>query len=492
MISPETRAEICRLVRSEHFTITKTAKTLNIHHSTVRYALEHDGRIPTKLRTKKSALDPFASFIQYKLNEYPNIHASTLWRMLKDRGYQGCQQMVRLRLQALRGSRLKRAYMPITVFAGEEAQVDWAHFGSIKVGKGQRKLSCFLMVLSHSRALFAKFFFDQTLDSFLAGHIQAFQYFGGVPRQLRYDNLKSAVAERYGQSVRFNPQLLELAAYYAFKPSACNPYSGHEKGRVERAVRYLRESFFVGRGYATIDKLNAGLDEWLSNVAAKRPWPDDRQKTVIEVWQEEKANLISLPQQPFNICVQRPVRSGKIPFIRFDKNNYSIPFQFVGQPLSLSATEQQVRISNGTEQLACHQRSYSCGEKIMIQEHFSGLNLSRPGGHTIAARSYLNELIPETGVLFTIMTERGTALGLAAAKMTELLKMYGKETLTEAIKQAVMHSYGEVSYLARICDQLSRQKNQVIALPVELPMHLPGALLDIKPHDVSSYDELTQ
>ena len=253
MISPETRAEICRLVRSEHFSITKTARALNIHHSTVKHVLYNDGRIPTILRIKKSALDPFAGFIQHKLNEYPDIHASTIWRMLKDRGYQGSAQSVRLRMQALRGSRVKKAYMPITVFAGEEGQVDLAHFGTIKVGKAQRKLSCFLMVLSYSRALYAKFFFDQTLDSFLSGHIQAFAYLGGVPRQLRYDNLKSAVAERYGQSVRFNPQLLELAGYYAFKPSACNPYSGHEKGRVERAVRYLRESFFVGREYATID-----------------------------------------------------------------------------------------------------------------------------------------------------------------------------------------------------------------------------------------------
>jgi transposase len=85
------------------------------------------------------------------------------------------------------------------------------------------------MVLSYSRMIFAKFFFDQTIDSFLCGHVDGFTYFGGVPRTLRYDNLKAAVAARYGQTIRYNTQLLEAAAHFGFKPSACNPYSGHEK-----------------------------------------------------------------------------------------------------------------------------------------------------------------------------------------------------------------------------------------------------------------------
>ena len=232
MITQETRAEICRLVRSEHFSVTKTAKIVGVHHSTVQRVLEMDGRAPVAQRIKRSQLDEFAQFISQKIDDYPKVKASTVWRMLRDRGFTGCEQLVRRRVQLLRGARSKKSFLPITVFPGDEAQVDWAHFGTMKVGKTQRKLSCFVMVLSYSRKLFAKYFFDQTLDSFLAGHVEALTYFCGVPRQIRYDNLKAAVAECYGQTVRFNGQLLELAAYYAFKPSACNPYSGHEKGRV--------------------------------------------------------------------------------------------------------------------------------------------------------------------------------------------------------------------------------------------------------------------
>jgi transposase len=492
MITTETRAEICRLIKAEHFTVTKTAKTLGIHHSTVKNVIESEGKVPTITRAKKSALDPYAGFIQQKLQDYPDLHASTMWRMLKDRGYQGAEPTVRKRLQHLRGARPKKAYLPITVFPGEEAQVDWAHFGTMQVGKTQRKLSCFVMVLSYSRALFARFFFDQTIDSFLNGHIQAFTYFGGIPRQLRYDNLKSVVAERFGQTIRFNPQLLELAAYYAFKPSVCNPYSGHEKGRVERAVRYIRENFFIGKNYSTIDKLNSALALWLTDVAEQRTWPDDRQKKVSEIWEDEKSRLISLPAEVFSARFERPVRSGKIPFIRFDKNDYSIPFELVGQPLSLSADEGEVIISRGGSHVARHPRSFSGGEKIIIQEHFAGLLAIRPGAQTVAARSLLTALIPDACPLFSLMTERGLALGPAAAKLIELLRTYGHAVLAQAIKQAVERDYGEVNYLTRVCDQIAKDKGAgKPTLPVDLPDHTPGATLTVIPHDASTYDELT-
>jgi transposase len=492
VITPETRAEICRLVRSEHLSITKAAKALGIHHSTVRNAIESEGRIRSAVRTKVSTLDPFVPFIQQKLDEYPDIPASAIWQMLKDRGFRGGETSVRARVATIRGQRRKKAYMPVTVFPGDEGQVDWAHFGSIQVGKAERKLSCFVMVLSHSRALFAKFFFDQTLDSFLAGHVEAFSYFGGVPRQIRYDNLKAAVAERFGQTIRYNSGLLEMAGYYAFKPSACNPYSGHEKGRVERNVRYIRDSFFIGKTFPTMEKINDGIAAWLKNIAIQRPWPDDKRKTVLEIWQEEKASLIPLPVEPFPVQVERPVRSGKVPFIRFDRNDYSIPYQLVGQPLSLSANQADVLIRQGSQLVAQHSRSFSCGERIINQVHFHGLTANRPGAETVAARCYFNELIPGSNELFSLMVERGSSIGPATAKLFELLRMYGKSTLKEAVSQAISRRYGEVNYVARICDQIARRdkKSSELQLPLDLPAETPGADLHVRPHESSSYDDL--
>jgi transposase len=489
MISPETRAEICRLVKSEHMTVTQTAKILGVHHSTVQSAIERDGRAPTIVRVKRSALDQYADFIVRKLDEYPDIAASNIWRMLRDRGYGGSEQMVRHRVAALRGRRQKKAYLPLTMYPGDEAQVDWAHFGSLAVGRATRKLSCFVMVLAHSRALFARFFFDQTLESFLEGHVQAFQTLGGVPRQLRYDNLRAAVAERCGQTIRYNPQLLEMAGYYAFKPSACNPHSGNEKGRVERSVRYIREGFFVGKQFRTIDQLNAGLSDWIDKVAMARPWPDDRGRLVREIWHEERGKLIPLPENPYCIRQERVVRSGKVPFIRFDRNDYSIPFELVGQALSLSADFTYVTISHETRQIARHARTYSAGEKIINQEHFQGITASRPGAETVAARHYLTKLIPESIPLFSLMVERGVGIGPATAKLFELMRTYGTQALKAAIMQAVARSYGSADYVAQACEQMARkQKEKPRTLPIELGSHVPGANIIVTPHDVSTYD----
>ena len=112
------------------------------------------------------------------------------------------------------------------------------------------------MVLSYSRQIFLRFFLDARMENFLRGHVAAFAAWTAVPRVLLYDNLKSAVLERHGEAIHFHPTLLELAAHYHFAPRPVAVARGNEKGRVERAIRYIRESFFAAREFADLDDLN--------------------------------------------------------------------------------------------------------------------------------------------------------------------------------------------------------------------------------------------
>ena len=123
-------------------------------------------------------------------------------------------------VRVLRPQATPRLYRRLVVLPGEECQVDWGSFGTIRIGHGTRLLSGFVMVLSYSRALFALFTLDQTLESFLRGHVEAFDAFRGVARTLVYDNLKSAVLERHGTAIRFHPRLLEFAGHYHFAAAA--------------------------------------------------------------------------------------------------------------------------------------------------------------------------------------------------------------------------------------------------------------------------------
>ena len=190
-------------------------------------------------------------------------------------------------------------------------------------------------VLSHSRMLFVRFFLGQTQSLFLRGHEHAFAFFGGVPKVLLYDNLKSAVLERVGDAIRFHPTLWDFSAHYGFEPRPVGIAKGNEKGRVERAIRYLRTSFFPARTYTDLADLNSQALTFCQTIAAQRRHTEDHSLSVGEVWERERPLLLSLPNSPFPTEERIEVRPGKTPYVRFDKNDYSIPHAPFCRPSAL-------------------------------------------------------------------------------------------------------------------------------------------------------------
>ena len=157
--------------------------------------------------------------------------------------------------------------------------------------------SAFVMVLSYSRRIFLRFFLDARCGTFLRGHVQAFSAFNGVARVALYDNLKSAVLERQGDAIRFNPALLAFAGHYRYEPRPVAVARGNEKGRVERAIRYVRDSFFAARAFTDLDDLNAQACLWCEGPpASDRRWPQDTALSVRQAFHAERASLLALPE----------------------------------------------------------------------------------------------------------------------------------------------------------------------------------------------------
>jgi transposase len=230
MISPEQHAEIRRLFYAEHWRVGTIVSTLGVHPDTVRRAIEHDRFVRRGSQIRPSLLDPYKAFITATLDQYPRLRATRLFAMLRDRGFAGSVVQLRRYVRAVRPTARAEAYLRLDTLKGEQAQVDWGNFGAIQIGRARRSLSCFVFVLSWSRAVYARFALDQTLESFLRGHVEAFSALGGVARTLRYDNLKSVVLERVGDHIRFHPRVLELAGHYHFAPQPCAVARGNEKG----------------------------------------------------------------------------------------------------------------------------------------------------------------------------------------------------------------------------------------------------------------------
>jgi transposase len=238
-----------RLFYAEHWRIDTIATTLGVHHDTVRHAVESERFIRPGLQIRPSAVDPYKAFLAATLEQYPRLRATRLWAMVRERGYPGSAIQVQRYVRTIRPAARAEAYLRLATLAGEQAQVDWGNFGTLRVGSTTRLLSCFVLVLSWSRACYARFALDQTLESFLRGHVEAFTALQGVPRTILYDNLKSVVLERVGDHIRFHPRLLELAGHYHFAPQPCAVARGNEKGRVERMIGFLRHSFFAARAF---------------------------------------------------------------------------------------------------------------------------------------------------------------------------------------------------------------------------------------------------
>ena len=208
MITPETRVQIRRYFYAEHWKIGTIAQALDVHPDTVRRAIEVE-RFQHAEPLRPSMVDPYLPFVRQVLEQHPRLRATRLYQMIRDRGYSGSVEQLRRVVARLR-PQPREAFLRLQVFPAEQAQVDWAYFGSVMVGRAKRQLSCFVMTLSWSRALYLEFFFDQTAENFLRGHVRAFQDWSGAPRVILYDNLKSAVLERRGDQIHFNPRLLEL------------------------------------------------------------------------------------------------------------------------------------------------------------------------------------------------------------------------------------------------------------------------------------------
>ena len=489
MISPETRAQIRHWFFAEHWKIGTIAQALRIHPDTVRHAIESD-RFHRAQTLRACLTDAYLPFIRQALDQHPRLRATRIYQMIRERGYQGSVIQLRRVVATLRPIH-REPFLRLHVFPAEEAQVDWAHFGEVCVGRARRRLSCFVITLSYSRALYLEFFFDQTLENFLRGHVHAFAAWSGTPRVILHDNLRSAVLERRREQVLFHPRLLELCAHYHCLPRPCQVRAANQKGRVERAIRYVRESFWAGRAFTTLSECNRQALQWRDQVAHQRPWPGDITRTVAEAFAEEQPRLLPLPLHPFNPDLMVTIRPQKTIHVRFDRNDYSFPPEALNRPLMLVASDSMVRILDGTQEIACHRRSYDQQQEILHPPHQQALLQLKRKAFDSTPSGRLEQAAPESETLLDLAFAQGESAGSQTAQLLKLLDLYGAAALRRAIRDALERKTPRASSVAFLLRQ--RQQRTPSPLPVvDLSRHPQAQSIDVQPHDLETYDELTR
>jgi transposase len=489
MIGPELTARIRHLFYAEHWRIGTIAAELALHRDTVARAVRTDRFPPVRLERPRLT-DPYLPMIRETLEKYPRLRATRLFEMIRDRGYRGSVVQLRRVVRDLRPVG-REAFLKLRVFAGEQGQVDWAHFGEVRIGRARRRLSCFVLTLSHSRALALEFCFDQELETFLRAHVRAFTWLRGCPRILLYDNLRSVVLERRDEAVHFHPRILELAAHYHFMPRPCRPARGNEKGRVERAIRFVRESFFAARPFTTLEDFNRQAARWRDEIAHRRPWPGDPSRTVRKVFDEERAALLPLPRHRFETDLVRTVLSRRTIYVRFDLNDYSIPPSAVGRPLMLVASDRRVRIFDGPNPAADHVRCWDRGRTVPDPAHEEALLQEKRRALGSTAGGRLAALVPDSEVFLETAFRRGESAARQSVQLLHLLDEYGAGELQVALREALERNTPRVSSVAFLLAR-RRRRLQSPPPPVDLSRRPELAAVDVQTPDVEVYDDLSR
>ncbi|MCP4921115.1 MAG: IS21 family transposase [Proteobacteria bacterium] len=493
MIPEELEQLILRLHLVEGWRPGTIARQVGVHHNTVKRVLRTHG-VPRKpAAPRPSIVDPYRAFIEETLVKSPTLPASCLYAMCVERGYPGTEGHFRSLIARMRPRRPAEAYLRLRTLPAEEAQVDWADFGQVRVGKAWRRRSAFVMVLSWSRMPFVRFFYDQRMGSFLAGHVAAFAFFKGVPRRCLYDNLKSAVLSRHGDAIQFNPTLLALARHYRYEPRPAAPYRGNEKGRVERRILHLRTSFWAKRphdGTEDLDDLNDRVQTWCLETAGGRPCPEDRTLTVAQAWADEQPRLRPLADDAFPAEDQLEVRCGKQPYVRFDLNDYSVPHDHVRRTLTVRATPTVVRVLDGGEVIARHERSFDKGAQVEDPEHLRALTAWKRDAREQRGMDRLHHATPSAKVLLQGAAQRGHNLGSAVAGLLRLLDTWGPEAVESAVIECIA---ADALHVAAVRQTLDRRQQEAELPPpsqVELPDDPRVRELTVVPHALRSYDGL--
>ena len=487
-ISKETEAKILRYHFVEQWRVGTIVTQLGIHHSVVDRVLSQAGLPKVERSPRPSIIDPYLPFIVETLREFPTLTATRLYEMAKQRGFTGGPSQFRQRISQLRPRKQPEAYLRLKTLPGEQAQVDWGHFGHIEIGKAKRPLMAFVMVLSWSRQIFLQFYLNAQMENFLRGHVAAFDAWNGLPKVLLYDNLKSAVLERQGDAIRFHPTLLELSAHYRFEPRPVAVARGNEKGRVERAIRYIRDNFFAGRHWQTLDELNAQADDWCQGVSADRPCPENKEMSVREAFLREQPTLLTLPDNPFDTRERIEVRARKTPYIRFDLNDYSIPHQQVQKTLSVNADLDIVRILDGAELIAEHPRCFGKSEQIEQEAHINALWLAKTQAKLHRGQDRLSQASAQLPELLQQSIARGHVLKTTVRLLNEYLDHYGRDELHLAVSDALKQQSPYPQAVLQSLERRREEKHNPPPLAVAVPDKVKH--LSVKAINIADYDNL--
>lgn len=373
MLRVETRYMINDMYR-KGISISEIARQTGHDRKTVRKAingeLQLERKKPQEPRARK--IDPYTDYLQRRMAEGV-YNTRKLYREIQQQGYPGGLTQVILYVQPFRPPRQEKATVRFETEPGQQAQVDWGSCGYIDVDERRKTLYCFVMTLGWSRMMYVEFTTEGDTGSFIRCHQHAFEYWGGVPREVLHDNLKSAVIDRDADgTIHFNARYLDFALAMGFTPRPHQPYRAQTKGKVENGVRYVKGNFWNGLHFIDVDDINLQARVWLDTVANPRIHGTTGETPFSRL---PKEHLQQLPGQRFDTSRISYRQVGRDCLVTYQRNRYSVPADYAQQTVMVKETEdhQVILVNAAGEVIAQHPLLQGHHQWSVDPAHYAGL-----------------------------------------------------------------------------------------------------------------------
>jgi transposase len=345
-------------LREDGLSISEIARRSGLDRKTVRKYLKRGLKAPVygPRAPRPQLLDPYRDYLKGRIETFPDLRGTRLLREISALGYTGGYTRLTDYLRQIRPPKDSGFEHRFETEPGVQAQVDFAQFKTIFSEQPEqiRVVWLFSLVLGFSRYLAGQFATGQHLAVVLRCHMQAFEELGGVPQEILYDRMKTAVlGEDEERQIIYHPKLVELAGHYGFRPRACAPYRAKTKGKVERPFRYVREDFFLAREFRNLDDLNAQYQQWRHETANVRCHGTTR-RIVKEAFEEERPALQPLPGLPFNAVLSVERRISRDGMVSVNGNDYSVPDTTTRRVVEVHTRADEIHIFEDQRLIAVH------------------------------------------------------------------------------------------------------------------------------------------
>ena len=370
MLTTEVWMEI-KVLHQQGHSIRAIAEQTGHSRNTVRKQLRQTDSPRFKKPARVSKLDPFKSYLEERYTQC-RLSSVRLHGEIKVMGYEGSLDVVQRFMRGIKPDKTtcSRLTVRFETPPGEQAQSDWAYCGRFLDRFGNPvSIYAFVCVLGYSRLRYVEFTTSMRIEQLLQCQINAFAFFDGIPRRLLFDNMKQVKLD----SETWNPLFLDFVRHYGIAAHTHAPYRPRTKGKVERLVRYLKDSFLNGRSFDDLDDVNAQGRAWMSQVNAQVYGTTGQ--IPQEVWrQHEQGELLSLRSvAPYQLCRQVTRKVDWEGLVRFDGSRYSVPPSHAGHRVTVELRGQQITVRRGELIIATHEAAARAGSHVVQTAHIEAL-----------------------------------------------------------------------------------------------------------------------